>query len=227
MTASRVTRALQQWLSLALFMAFAPSVCLSAAVPFHIEQQTGIHDLTTAPATGTTHALTLTVANIAAWPEPIIVAAVREAAQLLAQCGVRIIHADLLRITVPETRRYFDTLRSRELAHALNLRKPTIYFTAGTRQTPAFDAEAIGRGNSSTRPELADTLWIARGARDLGLVVAHELAHVLMNSGAHNNTPGNLMAESTAPDNTRLTVTQCAQLRTSGTRHGLLQPGVN
>ncbi len=227
MTASRVTRALQQWMFLALLVTFAPSVCLSAVLPIRIEQRTAIDHLTAAPVTGTTHVLTLTVANIAAWPEPDIVAAVRDAAQLLAQCGVRIIHADLLRITVPETHRYFDTPRSRELAEALNLPKPTIYFTAGTRQTPAFDAEAIGRGNSSTRPELANTLWIARGARDLGLVVAHELAHVLMNSGAHDNTPGNLMAESTAPDNTRLTAHQCAQLRTTGTRHGLLQPGVN
>ena len=77
------------------------------------------------------------------------------------------------------------------------------------------------------RPELANTVWIARGTRDLGLVVAHELAHVLMNSGAHDNTPGNLMAESTAPDNTRLTAAQCAQIRNTGARHGLLHPGVN
>ncbi len=205
----------------------APSVCLSAAPHIRIEQRTAIQDLTTAPVTGTSHALALTVANIAAWPEPAIVAALRQAAQLLAQCGVRMTRADLLRITVPETHRYFDTPRSRELASALNLPKPTLYFTAGTHQTPAFDAEAIGRGNSSTRPELADTVWIARGARDLGLVVAHELAHVLMNSGTHDDTPGNLMAESTAPENTRLTATQCTQLLTTGTRHGLLQPGVN
>ncbi len=227
MTACRVAHALQQWLLPALFTMLAPSVCLSAAPSIRIEQRTEIQDLTTAPATGATHVLTLTVANITAWPESEIVAALRQAAQLLAQCGVRLTRADLLRVTVPETHRYFDTPRSRELADALDLPKPTLYFTAGTRQTPAFDAEAIGRGNSSTRPELADTVWIARGARDLGLVITHELAHVLMNSGAHDDTPGNLMAESTAPENTRLTATQCAQLRTTGTRHGLLQPGVN
>lgn len=227
MTARRATHSFHQWLLPALLTMLAPSLCLSAELPVRIEQQTAIHDLTTTPAAGATHALALTVANIAAWPEPVIVAALRQAAQLLAQCDIRMNRADLLHVTVPETHRYFDTPRSRELARALNLPKPTLYFAAGTRQTPAFDAEAIGRGNSSTRPELADTVWIARGTRDLGLVVAHELAHVLMNSGAHDNTPGNLMAESTTPDNTRLTATQCAQIRNTGARNGLLHPGVN
>ncbi len=88
---------------------------------------------------------------------------------------------------------------------------------------PAFDAEAIGRGNSRTRPELTDSVWVARGARDLGIVVAHELAHVLMDSGVHDNTPENLMAASTTPQNTQLTAAQCARLTATGQRHGLLR----
>ena len=88
---------------------------------------------------------------------------------------------------------------------------------------PAFDAEAIGRGNSRSRPELADTVWVARGARDLGIVVAHELAHVLMDSGEHDNTADNLMAESTTPQNTQLTAVQCQRLTASGRRNGLLR----
>ena len=227
MTARCATHSFHQWLLPALLTMLAPSLCLSAELPVRIEQQTAIHDLTTTPAAGATHALALTVANIAAWPEPVIVAALRQAAQLLAQCGIRITRADLLRITVPETHRYFDTPRSRELAHALSLPKPTLYFSAGTRQTPAFDAEAIGRGNSRTRPELEDTVWIARGARDLGQVIAHELAHVLMDSGAHDNTPGNLMAEQTSPQHTQLSAAQCAQMRNTGARNGLLRPGLD
>lgn len=227
MTASAPAHAWPHRLLLLCCTLLAPTVCLSAAPSFRIEQRSEIQDLTSATATGASHVLALTVANIAAWPEAEIVAAVREAAPLLAQCGVHLNRVELLRIAVPETHRHFDTPRSRELAGALDLPKPTLYFTAGTRQTPAFDAEAIGRGNSRTRPELADTVWIARGARDLGRVVAHELAHVLMNSGEHDDTPGNLMAEATAPENTRLTAAQCAQLRSNGARHGLLQPGVN
>ena len=69
-------------------------------------------------------------------------------------------------------------------------------------RSPAFDAEAIGRGNSGSRPELRDTVWIALGSRDLGIVLAHELAHVLMDSGEHSDEPGNLMRDETAPENT-------------------------
>ncbi|MBY0269896.1 MAG: hypothetical protein K2X06_08520 [Burkholderiales bacterium] len=197
------------------------------ATPFIIESRQTISDLAPQADTASELTLRLSVANIDRWDESEVIAALRIAANLLAQCRIRVSRAELLQITVPDSHRHFDTPRSRELADALALPKPTLYFTAGTRQTPAFDAEAIGRGNSRSRPELTDTVWIARGARDLGLVIAHELVHVLMDSGAHDHTPGNLMAEDTAPQNTRLSAAQCARMRDTGTRNGLLRPGVD
>lgn len=156
-------------------------------------------------------------------PEAIETAAI-QAARILGQCGISFGTAELVRITAPERYRDFFTPLSRQLARALALGKPTVYFVAGTRQRPAFDAEAIGRGNSRTRPELADTVWVTRGTRDLGIAVAHELAHVLMDSGEHSDEPGNLMREETAPENTRLSGGQCARIREAGTRNGLLVP---
>lgn len=199
---------------------------IAAAPAFHIEERRVLEMSSPAPAQGQ-HALTLTLADIGGWDARAIEAGVAAAANILAQCGVRIAGAELLRLRVPDSHRDFDTPRSRELAQALKLRRPTVYFAAGTRQVPAFDAEAIGRGNSRTRPELADSVWIARGARDLGIVIAHELAHVLMDSGEHDNTPGNLMAEETTPHNTRLSAAQCARITETGTRNGLLQAGVD
>ena len=200
-------------------------IAVAADLPVRIEARSVIRP---APSDNSgSHTLTLTLANIGDWSEAEISAATATAARVLAQCGLRIAEAELLRIHVPDSHRDFHTPRSRELAHTLKLRKPTVYFAAGTRQRPAFDAEAIGRGNSRTRPELADTVWIARGARDLGLVIAHELAHVLMDSGDHDNTPGNLMAEHTTPENTRLSTAQCARIIATGTRNGLLRPGVD
>jgi hypothetical protein len=190
-------------------------------LPLRIEHRTAIRDLP-APAAAT-QALELRVINLDQWPEAEIHAALRSTAQILGQCGIRVTRADLLQVTAPETHRHFDTPRSRELARELALPKPAVFFTAGTRQIPAFDAEAIGRGNSRTRPELADTVWIAKGARDLGIVVAHELAHVLMDSGEHNSDTGNLMAESTTPQNTQLTAVQCERINSTGRRNGLLR----
>lgn len=203
------------------------AACAIAPLPLRIEQRIAISGLPQSDSAHATHALALDIADIGGWSDPEIIAAVHQAAHLLAQCGIRITRAELLRVSVAEPYRYFSTPRSRELARALQLDKPAVYFSAGTRQLPAFDAEAIGRGNSRSRPELADTVWIARGARDLGIVLAHELAHVLMDSGAHDNTPGNLMAESTTQGNTRLSEEQCTRIRVTGARNGLLHPGVN
>ena len=171
------------------------------------------------------HHLSLVLAYFdGVWTPEVIHASVRRSAQILAQCGVAIAKAELVRIDAPARFHDFHTPESRELARALSLPKPTIYFVAGTRQQPAFDAEAIGRGNSGTRPELRDTVWVARGARDLDIVLTHELAHVLMDSGEHSREPGNLMREETAPQNTRLSQAQCARLRETATANGLLQP---
>ncbi len=156
-------------------------------------------------------------------PETIIAAA-NESARILGQCGVALKAAELVRVAAPVRYHDFRTPVSRELAATLQLGKPTVYFVAGTRQRPAFDAEAIGRGNSLTRPELRDTVWITRGTRDLGIALTHELAHVLMDSGEHSEEPGNLMREDTAPENARLSANQCARLRETATANGLLRP---
>ena len=62
---------------------------------------------------------------------------------------------------------------------------------------------------AETRPELADTVWIAHGARDLPLALAHELVHLLSDSGEHSSAPGNLMLPETSPANVRLSGAQC------------------
>ena len=146
-----------------------------------------------------------------------------QAVKILAPCGVAPGKLELVGVDAEPRFRVFHTPTSRELARKLQPRTPAIYFVDATRQQPAFDAEAIGRGNSRSRPELADTVWIVRDARDPALVLAHELAHVLMDSGEHSEEPGNLMRDETAPGNTRLSEMQCARLRDTGKANGLLR----
>jgi len=203
---------------------------LFAALPALAQEPITILERRTLPvaqsAAAQTLKLTLTLAALegAGWPAQEIHAAIRQSALILAQCGVALEKAELVRIGAPNRFHDFDTPASRELARDLALAKPTIYFVAGTRQRPAFEAEAIGRGNSRSRPELADTVWVTRSARDLGIVLAHELAHVLMNSGEHSQEPGNLMRADTAPANTQLSDAQCQRLRDAGAGNGLLKP---
>lgn len=158
------------------------------------------------------------------WQQSEIEAAAAEASAILAQCGLLRRTPVLVHIDVDARFRLFHTPTSRELARSLRLEAPAVYFVDGTRQDPAFEAEAIGRGNSRGRPELRDTVWVARGARDVGVVLAHELAHVLMDSGEHSDEPGNLMRDETAPGNTKMSEAQCTRLRNTGSANGLLGP---
>ncbi|MGH8673650.1 MAG: hypothetical protein ACREVG_05015 [Burkholderiales bacterium] len=176
-----------------------------------------------APAAGS-HWLVLTVVQIegSGWTRERALDAVRQTAAILAQCDVGIARVEWVRLAAPPSYRDFFTPRSRELARLHPVGRPAIYLVRDTRNRPAFDAEAIGRGNSRTRPELANTVWIAASARDAGIVLAHELAHVLMDSGEHSKEPGNLMREETTPGNTTLSAAQCARMQETGVANGLL-----
>jgi hypothetical protein len=168
--------------------------------------------------------LTLVYFPAGGWQEADVRAAASRAGRILGQCGIGPVAVDVVRADVDARFRVFHTPVSRELARTLQPRRPAIFFVDATRQDPAFDAEAIGRGNMRGRPELRDTVWVVKGARDLDVVLAHELAHVLMDSGEHSDEPGNLMRDETAPGATRLSEAQCERLRATGAANGLLRP---
>lgn len=156
------------------------------------------------------------------WSHEEIASAVRESAGLLGQCRVALTHAGLRVVEAPRRFHFYATPVSRELLRRMPVAKPALFFVEDTLNRPAFDAEAIGRANSALRPELADTVWIAYGARDLPQALTHELVHVLSDSGDHSDEPENLMRAATSPRNTRLTPAQCERLRSRGEANGLL-----
>ena len=156
------------------------------------------------------------------WRTDDIAAALPRAAELLGQCAVAIDRVELVTLDAAPSFRYYDTPVSRELVRTLGARKPAVFFVEDTRNEPAFDAEAVGIANSARRPELANTVWIAFGARDLPNAIAHELVHVLSDSGEHSDAPGNLMRDETSPANVGLTAQQCARVRNRGQANGLL-----
>jgi Zn-dependent protease with chaperone function len=173
-----------------------------------------------------THSLNLTIALLrgSGWEADAIQAALRESARILGQCGITLGRTELVIIDAPPHFRDYYTPASRELARIVPLKRPAVYFVTGSRQRPAYEAVAIGLGNSMGRRELRDTVWVTHGARDLAIVLAHELAHILMNSGEHSEEPANLMRDETSPENSRLSAAQCARLRETGTANGLLAP---
>jgi hypothetical protein len=176
-----------------------------------------------APAAAT-HRLHLTLVRIegSGWTRERALVILREAAGILGQCGVAVDRAELQSLAAPD---YLDfsTPVARELSRAHPVARPAVYLVRDTKSRPAFDAEAIGRGNSRSRPELADTVWMTAATRDPGIALAHELTHVLMDSGEHSDEEENLMREETSARNASLTASQCARLRETGSRNGLLE----
>lgn len=177
-------------------------------------------------AEGASHQLRLSLYGFRGtrWTSGEIVQAVLASAPLLGQCGVSFAAVELRMLESPRRFHFYFTPVSRELLREIAVSKPALFFVDDTQNRPAFDAEAIGRNNAATRPELADTVWVAYGARDLPQVIAHELVHVLSDSGAHSDEAGNLMQSDTAAQDTRLSAAQCGRLRARGEANGLLTP---
>ena len=203
----------------------APGVA-QAAEPARVVETRALSRQLLPAAPGATHELRLSLHAFrgSLWTQQEIEPAVLDAARLLAQCGVELAGAELRLLEAPRRFHFYSTPVSRELLQDLRVSKPAIFFVDDTRNRPAYDAEAIGLANSATRPELANTVWIAPGARDLPFALAHELAHLLSDSGEHSEEPRNLMRAETSPENTRLTEAQCRRLRERGAANGLLAP---
>ena len=210
------------------------AMLVAALAPGVLAQETAIRkvqswslnavELPWSGASPPTHGLRLTLIAFAgtAWTPRAILDAARDMAPLVARCGVRITEANLHLLEAPARFRYYRTPVARELARLAPFPRPAIYFVEDTLNRPAFDAEAIGRSNSLRRPELADTVWVAAGTRDLPIALAHELVHVLMDSGEHSEEPDNLMRAETTRAHTRLTDAQCTSMLTAAERNGLL-----
>lgn len=158
------------------------------------------------------------------WNGGDLVSIMQRAARVLAQCGVQIAEFELHVLAVPELMKYFHDVSARRLATALPLPRPSVYLVKDTLQAEAFEAEAIGLANSRGRPELAHTVWLTRALEPPGVGLAHELAHVLMDSGAHSGEPGNLMSEQVSVEAVALTLAQCQRMTHAGADNGLLEP---
>ena len=171
-----------------------------------------------------TVALDVIVLGGAGWRIPEIHRAVGRAAEVLAQCEVSLARTHLRIVEAPRRFRYLHDSWSRQLVKRLDPARPAVFFVEETLREPAFEAEAFGQGNTRRMPGLRDTVWISRAATNVGIVLAHELFHVLADLGRHETDPGNLMNERTDDDNTRLHDWQCERLRKVATAFRLAVP---
>lgn len=173
-------------------------------------------------ARGQALSLNVVVVSGSGWEPPAVTAMLRGAARIFAQCGIALDKVAVHTVSGPERLRYFTIDTAQALIAARRHAKPAAYLVADTRRPIRFDAEAFAPANSAAHPSLVDTVWIVRGTPHPGIALAHELVHVLTDSGEHSPLPGNLMREETAPSHTKLTAEQCRRIVQSGSARGLL-----
>ncbi len=156
------------------------------------------------------------------WSEARVEAALRQAYDILSQCAVRAGELDILAVDGADYLRDLSTGSAHTLLASLGGDVATVVFARDTRMQEQFTGEAFGLGNTRMRPWLANSVWLMLDVDDPGVALAHELFHVLANSGAHVEGEANLMQGRTRPDSTALTAEQCEALQTVGREIGLL-----
>ena len=167
--------------------------------------------------------LTAIVIKDTGWQTVDVRQALAQALPILAQCGIAPQRIKFVQVATPVVYRDLAPQAARQLAAQLAPTRPALFFVRNTRMRPAFEAEAFGLGNTRTRPELVNTVWVTRSAPDLPETLAHELFHVIANSGEHSGDETNLMYDHTAPGRQQLTPAQCTTLREAGLKNRLLR----
>jgi hypothetical protein len=119
--------------------------------------------------------------------------------------------------------RDLSTGGARTLLGAAKTDNATIVFARDTRMQAQFTGEAFGIANTRMRPWLTNSVWLMLDVDDPGIALAHELYHVLANSGDHVEGGANLMQGRTRPDSTKLTSPQCRLALETGAENRLLE----
>ena len=120
---------------------------------------------------------------------------------VLCQCGIRInlvgsmsSNSNVLNLTPPNGVLNTGSTVTAELRELMKIRPGGSVIHA--YYVPALSSGALAEGIGAARftPALPDSVLISNGAGSVPIIAAHELGHVLLNSGAHHANRDNLMA---------------------------------
>jgi hypothetical protein len=176
------------------------------------------------PQTGTGFRLPLDILVLdSRWSHQRVEQAVRQAYEILVQCSIIAGEVSIHAIGGEDYLRDLSTGSARTLFQAAGNGQVRVVFARDTRMHAAFDGEAFGLGNTRMRPWLAPSVWLMLGVDEPGVALAHELYHVIANSGEHIEGVANLMQGRTRPESQQLTPDQCRLAQVNGVANRLLQ----
>jgi len=146
---------------------------------------------------------------------------------IFAQCDIYASSSNVVRISAAEHVTDLSTGAALTLHNHLKQtfsdNAATIYFSNDTAMQEKYDAEAFGEANTRDRHWMKNSVWVTEATRDSGNALAHELFHVMINSGKHSEEKYNLMQDRTDLKNVELTTEQCQLAVATASEHGLLK----
>jgi len=161
------------------------------------------------------------------WTQSQILQLLEDTEQIFEQCNIAFDDANVNIVDGPDYLRDLDTGSARTLLDAVRSsgadRKLTVVLARDTRMATPFDAEAFGRGNTRHRAWLTDSVWLTQALQDREIALAHELFHVLVNSGEHSEATGSLMLARTTGSNTTISSDECKLARDRSLELGLVK----
>lgn len=159
----------------------------------------------------------LAVLEGAGWEWPQIELAVRQVEEIFGQCGVTVTAETVYMVSAPEDFLELDEpMQARLLAAIPETRPAALLVGRTTDQDTAYSYLASAPVASRA------TGWVTRAARPacLGVLLAHELGHILLDTARHSTDPDNLMSHTCTISNVRgsaagarLSAAQCRKLR--------------
>ena len=149
------------------------------------------------------------------WQTAAVKTAIDEVNTILLQCGIAVTEVKFFGTKTPDYLQDLETGTAHTVLTRFRALHPDennilLLLARNNRMRIDFEAQAFGQANTASRSWLEDTLWIMHGARDVPIALAHELMHILSNSGEHAPSPQNLMSADTDAQGTLLTPAQCA-----------------
>lgn len=157
------------------------------------------------------------------WTPQRIEQVLQTAYDLLEQCGIGADELSIHTFDGDDYLRDLSTGGARTLLEATATTELRVVFARDTRMLEPFTGEAFGRDNTHRRPWLTNSVWLMLDVEDAGSALAHELYHVIANSGEHVEGSGNLMQSSTDAGSRWLTAKQCQRAQTHGLANRLLR----
>lgn len=201
------------WAVLAVFMLPA------TAGPDYGSEDLEVIERTTVPRQRDDAAITypLVVLDSAGWDRDHIARAVQEVEDIFGQCGVVVTAEPVYRLKAASRYRELDPSMQAGILSKLPSTRPIALLVDQT-----IDRDIAYSYLDSAPTASRGSAWVTRNGHSActGVLLAHELGHILLNTARHSDDPDNLMSRTCTVSNVagfrpaaRLTGSQCEKLR--------------